>query len=124
MSTGTIGRVMGYLFLAVLVLVIGIVAWAFYLNWDLKRWDARIDALCTANGGRDVEAKIYETVKAPETTYYFSNPPDSFFGYQRSGDGMPGIDIDEIRVCPTITSEKRLDVQVFTNHPRHMSGSK
>lgn len=179
MNTGTIGRVFGYLLLALLVLIMGVVAWAYYLTWDLKRWDAKIDALCTANGGKDVQTRIYETAVAPLTKEYFSklNPPTSFFiperskgkdlgpkypyvietrvvevlnrndpsvvkfsqriirasdnktlaerfGYQRVGGGIPGVEPDEIRVCPTITTEKRLDVQVFENHPRHASRNK
>ena len=173
MSKSTAARVLGTLFLAILVGILGLVAWGFYLHWDVKRWDARIDALCAANGGKDVETMVYETVIAPETKEYFINPPNSFFvperpvgkdlgsrypfvvetrvvqvlnqsspsvvkyterivrtsdnqifaerfAYQRSGGGLPGIDPDEIRVCPTIKSEQRLDVQVFVNHPRHV----
>lgn len=41
------------------------------------------------------------------------------FGYQRAGGGIPGLEPGEIRVCPTMTTEKRLDVQVFENHPYH-----
>lgn len=64
----------------------GVVAWAYYLTWDLKRWDAKIDALCTANGGKDVQTRIYETAVAPLTKEYFSklNPPTSFFIPERS----------------------------------------
>lgn len=86
MSMSTIGRVLGYGFLTVLVGVLGLVAWGFYLEWGVKQWDARIDALCAANGGKDVEARIYETVMAPLTTEYFStiDPPTSFFIPERS----------------------------------------
>lgn len=174
MSTRTVGRVLKYLVLAFSTLIVGVFAWGYYLNWNLKQWDAKMDALCSANGGRDVEARIYETVMAPLTKEYFSalNPPRLFFlperskgqdlgikypyvyetrvlqvlnqknpsvvkfterivrvidkkimaerfAYQRAGGGVPGMEPGEIRVCPIITTEKRLDVQVFLNHPHH-----
>ena len=86
LSKSTAARVLGTLFLAILVGILGLVAWGFYLHWDLKRWDARIDALCAANGGKDVETRIYETATAPLTKEYFStlDPPTSFFIPERS----------------------------------------
>lgn len=52
--------------------VAGLVGYAFYLEWDVERWDARIDALCAANGGKDVQVRVFETAMAPETKEYFA----------------------------------------------------
>ena len=57
---------------AAIALVAALVAYVIYLGWDVQRWDARIDALCAANGGRDVATRVYETAVAPETPEYFS----------------------------------------------------
>ncbi|MCW5627306.1 MAG: hypothetical protein KIT47_00475 [Rhodoferax sp.] len=171
-----IGKVVLLSIKATFVLVLGLVAWGLYLSWDVDRWDAKIDALCAANGGKDVAIKLYQTVKAPETEAYFRNlgALTSFYiperldgrsfgpaypyvietrvvevlhkrnpsvvrfeskvlrvedgkvlaersGYQRAGGGVPGIDPGEIHVCPRITTNDRLDVQVFVNHPEHVS---
>ena len=43
------------------------------------------------------------------------------FGYQRAGGGIPLWDPDEIRKCPSLSTEDRLDVRTFTNHPRHLT---
>lgn len=51
--------------------LVALVAWAFYLSWDVTRWDKKIDALCAANGGADVATRVYETAVAPETEEYF-----------------------------------------------------
>ena len=51
--------------------VLALFAWAFYLSWDVSRWDKKIDALCAANGGADVATRVYETAVAPETKEYF-----------------------------------------------------
>jgi hypothetical protein len=165
---------MGVVSITLIVLVTGLILWAFYLSWDVRRWDAKIDALCAANGGRDVATRVYETVMAPETKEYFAELPGgrSFFipsrsvgvtlgpqypfvietrvlevlnkrspsvvkyterivrvsdekilaerfGYQRGGGGVQLFDPGEIRNCPAIRTEDRLDVQVFANHPRH-----
>ncbi len=48
-----------------------VVAYGMYLEWDVTRWDAKIDALCAANGGKDVATRVYETAVAPETKEYF-----------------------------------------------------
>ena len=56
---------------AAIALVAALVAYVIYLGWDVQRWDARIDALCAANGGRDVATRVYETAVAPETKDYF-----------------------------------------------------
>lgn len=139
---------------------------------EVREWDARIDALCAANGGKDVETRVYETVMAPETKEYFADvkPKRSFFipfrsegeilgpqypyvietrvvevlhekdpsvvkyaerivrvsdnkilgerfGYQRAG-GIPGPDPGEIRNCPIATFKRRLEPNVFLNHPQ------
>ena len=52
--------------------VAGLVGYALYLEWDVRQWDARIDALCATNGGRDVATRVYETAVAPETKEYFA----------------------------------------------------
>ena len=41
------------------------------------------------------------------------------FGYQRSGGGIPLWDPGEIRKCPEVREQDRLEVKVFTNHPRY-----
>ena len=51
--------------------LVALFAWAFYLSWDVSRWDKKIDALCAANGGADVATRVYETAVAPETKEYF-----------------------------------------------------
>lgn len=53
---------------------------------EVREWDARIDALCAANGGKDVETRVYETVMAPETKEYFADmkPTRGFFVPSRS----------------------------------------
>ena len=43
------------------------------------------------------------------------------FGYQRAGGGIPLWDPDEIRKCPSVSTENRLDVKTFTNHPRYQA---
>lgn len=161
--------------MAVLALAIGIAAfvgWGYYLSWDVKRWDQKIDALCAANGGKDVATRVYETALAPETKEYFSEtkPIRSLripsrlqgetlgpkypyvmetrvmevlnkdgpsvvkyterivrvsdnkvlaerFGYQRAGGGIPGFDPGEIRNCPADILSRRLEPNVFVNHP-------
>ena len=40
------------------------------------------------------------------------------FGYQRAGGGIPLWDPGEIRICPEVRTEDRLDVRTFVNHPR------
>ena len=159
--------------------LLALLGYWFYLSWDVARWDKKIDALCAANGGKDVAARIYETVAAPETKEYFvdmkpmrlflvperrsgvtlgpqypyvtetrvvdvlnnKNPSvvkyterivrvsdnkilAERFGYQRAGGGIPGFDPDEIRTCPDVHTEGRLDVSTFTNHPRHAMSEK
>ena len=54
-----------------LLLLISPVIYGFYLGWEVKHWDRKIDALCAANGGADVATKVYETAAAPETKEYF-----------------------------------------------------
>ena len=72
---------MGVVSIALLVGVTALITWGLYLSWDVQRWDAKIDALCAANGGRDVATRVYETVMAPETKEYFAELPGgrSFF---------------------------------------------
>ena len=63
-----------------------VVAYGMYLEWDVTRWDAKIDALCAANGGKDVATRVYETAVAPETKEYFAEtrPTRSFKIPERS----------------------------------------
>ena len=167
----TIGLVLRWGALGVLVLVALYIAQLMYSSHVVSRWDAKIDALCAANGGKDVETRVYETVMAPETKEYFSDlksarslfvPSRSVgtvlgpqypyvmetrvvevlrekdpsvvkyverivrssdnkvlgerFRYQRAG-GIPGPDPGEIRTCPTDTLARRLEPNVFLNHP-------
>jgi len=65
------GSVLGFVAATVILVVAGSVAWAVYASYQVRQWDARIDALCAANGGKDVETRVYETVMAPETKEYF-----------------------------------------------------
>jgi hypothetical protein len=64
--------IVGKLFAVLTALVLALIAYGIYLEWNVKRWDARIDALCAANGGRDVALRLYETAVAPETKEYFA----------------------------------------------------
>jgi len=66
---------MGVVSIALIVVVTGLIVWALYLSWDVRRWDAKIDALCAANDGKDVATRVYETVMAPETKEYFVELP-------------------------------------------------
>jgi len=72
-----IGKVVGSLGLGLVALV----GYGIYLEWEVKRWDQKIDALCAANGGRDVAVRVYETVMAPDTKEYFAEtkPVRSFY---------------------------------------------
>jgi hypothetical protein len=65
--------IVGKLFAVLTALVLALIAYGIYLEWNVKRWDARIDALCAANGGRDVATRVYETALAPETKEYFAD---------------------------------------------------
>ena len=69
-----------------------VVAYGMYLEWDVTRWDAKIDALCAANGGKDVATRVYETAMAPETKEYFGDlkPLKNFFIPERSKDQTLG----------------------------------
>ena len=176
MSLRAVWNFMGVVSIALIVVVTGLIVWALYLSWDVRRWDAKIDALCAANDGKDVATRVYETVMAPETKEYFADlaggrsffipsrsigvtlgPQYPFvmetrvvevlnksspsvvkyterivrvsdnkimaerFGYQRGGGGVQLFDPGEIRNCPPMRTEDRLDVQVFANHPRHQT---
>ena len=64
---------MGWSVMGFLALCIGVLwGYGYYLIWDVQRWDKKIDALCTANGGRDVATRVYETAEAPHTPEYFT----------------------------------------------------
>ena len=64
---------MGWSVMGFMALCIGAFwGYGYYLIWDVQRWDKKIDALCTANGGKDVATRVYETAEAPETPEYFS----------------------------------------------------
>ncbi len=67
----TIGLVLRWGALGALVLVAIYLAQLMYSSHVVSRWDAKIDALCAANGGKEVETRVYETVMAPETKEYF-----------------------------------------------------
>ena len=62
------------------VALVALISWAAYLEYDVSRWDKKIDKLCAANDGRDVATRIHEKVMAPETKEYFAglNPLRSF----------------------------------------------
>ena len=77
---------LGLLASALVAAVVGFLVWEDRLNRELKAWDARMDALCAANGGADVADRIYETAVAPLTKEYFAglNPPRSLFIAERS----------------------------------------
>jgi len=62
---------LGFAVVALIVLVAGFVAWGFYQSYEVRKWDAKIEALCAANDGKDVATRVYETVMAPETKEYF-----------------------------------------------------
>jgi hypothetical protein len=64
-------KVVENLFVAVVVLVLLLLGYVMYDAWNVRRWDAKIDALCAANAGRDMATRVYETALAPETKEYF-----------------------------------------------------
>ena len=166
-----IGSVLKWASVAVLLVLLYYVARMTYASYVVRQWDARIEALCAANGGKDVETRIYETVLAPETKEYLrgTGPNRALFipsrsdretlgpqypyvmetrvvevlhdkdpsvvkyterivrvsdnkvlgerfGYQRAG-GIPGPDPGEIRNCPKDSLARRLEPNVFLNHP-------
>jgi len=67
--------------------LVALVGYGIYLEWEVKRWDQKIDALCAANGGKDVAVRVYETVMAPDTKEYFAEtkPVRSFYVPTRRG---------------------------------------
>jgi len=77
-------RIVGWFFRLLGLSILLLIVWGAYLEWDVRRWDARIEALCAANGGKDVEARIYERVMAPNTKEYFRNEGRSFRLAERS----------------------------------------
>lgn len=84
MSKSIARRIVGWFFRLLGLSILVLIAWGAYLEWDVRRWDARIEALCAANGGKDVEARIYERVMAPETEEYFPNGKKAFSIPERS----------------------------------------
>lgn len=66
-----------YLGSFIAAVVVALISWAYYLSWDVARWDKKIEALCAANGGADVATKVYETAVAPETPEYFSGTAEN-----------------------------------------------
>ena len=72
------------------VVLLCLMLYAAYLEWDVKRWDAKIDALCAANGGKDVATRVYETAVAPETVEYFGDLKSrKNFGIPERSEGYP-----------------------------------
>jgi len=67
----TVLKIVEKLFVAVVALVFLLFGYVMYEDWNVRRWDAKIDALCAANGGKDVATRVYETAMAPETKEYF-----------------------------------------------------
>lgn len=79
---------LGYAAMALMLLVVGYISWGFYQSYEVRKWDAKIEALCAANDGKDVEARVYETVMAPETPQYLRGPETSksmFVPYRSEG---------------------------------------
>ena len=166
-----IGMVLGGIVGLIVLLVAIYLVQLKLASREVREWDARIDALCAANGGKDVETRVYETVIAPETKEYLRgmHPNRDFFvpersegqtlgpqypyvmetrvvevlnmkepsvvkyterivrvsdnkilgerfGYQRAG-GIPGPDPGEMRNCPKDSLARRLELNVFLNHP-------
>jgi len=66
-----LGLLFGWIALIIGLMLVTLISWAAYLEYDVSRWDKKIDALCAANGGRDVATRIHEKVMAPETKEYF-----------------------------------------------------
>jgi len=85
-----VGLLFGWIALIIGLALVTLISWAAYLEYDVSRWDKKIDALCAANGGRDVATQVYETVLAPETKEYFAglNPLRSF-GIPERSEGRP-----------------------------------
>jgi len=66
-----LGLLFGWIALIIGLMLVTLISWAAYLEYDVSRWDKKIDALCAANGGRGVATRIHEKVMAPETKEYF-----------------------------------------------------
>lgn len=64
-----LGKVVGGMGLGLVALV----GYGLYLEWDVARWDRKIDALCAADGGSGVAPQVYETALIPETKEYFAD---------------------------------------------------
>jgi len=81
-----LGLLFGWIALIIGLALVTLISWAAYLEYDMSRWDKKIDALCAANDGRDVATRIHEKVMAPETKEYFAglNPLRSFGIPERS----------------------------------------
>ena len=113
---------------AAIALVAALVAYVIYLGWDVQRWDARIDALCAANGGRDVATRVYETAVAPETPEYFvqSGPRKLFKIVERlDGETLPSKYpyVVETRVVEVLRS-KQPNVTKFVQRIVRVSDNK
>ena len=72
MKTKTVLWGIGIPLLLLTVALVGLDAYGKHLSREVRRWDAEIDALCAADGGKNVATRVYERVLAPETKQYFS----------------------------------------------------
>jgi len=88
----TVLWVLGVALVALAVGITGLFAWGSHLSREVRRWDAKIEALCAANGGKDVATRVYETALAPETKEYFTDLPQgrSFSIAARAGGQLLG----------------------------------
>ena len=84
-----VDRVFVFLFGAIATLFLTITGLLAYDGWVVGHWDRKIDALCAANGGKDVAVRVYETAVAPETKEYFrGSGPDRSFGIPERRKGV------------------------------------
>jgi hypothetical protein len=77
-----LGGIVGIFLLVVVVYLIQLKV----ASGKVRHWDARIEALCAANDGKDVETRVYERVMAPETKEYLrgTHPNRALFVPSRS----------------------------------------
>ena len=73
MKTRTVWWIIGIPLLLLAVALVGLDAYGKHLSREVGRWDAKIDALCAEEGGKNVATRVYERVLAPETKHYFSD---------------------------------------------------
>lgn len=88
-----------------------LVGWGAYLEYLVRYWDARIAALCIADGGKNVGLRVYERVIVPPN---YIRPatgatPASIFVPWKTKYSTPRVDepiLEEFKVLETLRSSQ------------------